>query len=80
MNFFRPVAESPAIALLILNEVFAPHTKNLSAYDTDNGAAAATIVTEFIWGAARGSGPNFATFSNPIYFCFFCAIIVHLGD
>ena len=30
-------------------------------------------------GGNRGSGPNFATFSNSAYCCF-CSIIVHLGD
>ena len=52
VNFFRPVAESPAISPFVFIAVIAPSTKNLLACDTDNDAAVITAYPAFIWGAA----------------------------
>ena len=51
-GFLSPSIESPAIELFIFIAVFAPHTKNLPAYYTDNDAAAATAYPVFIWGVS----------------------------
>ena len=95
MKLFRPVAEFPAIAPVIYIAVFAPLTKNISAYDTDIDDADATTDPEFsevlspavplatsqlCLQAAVSTRPSFFTWESDHNHVWFCGACVFVSS